>query len=440
MLLPGLAVVTSPSAAQAEPPATPPTPTTTPPTTPSPTSDPDMTLGDKHDEAQKDLVPGASSPARPEVDAASEPPKREDDDDPWKKFTVSGYLETFYQWSFNVPGNGISSYRGYDNRHNTISLQNAVLDVGFRARDILARIALQGGLAPSTIYQDEADVAAGPGAGSSDAKLWQHLQRASLGWQATHALLLEAGIFPSVTGVESLAVKENWNWSRSTSSTRLPNYQAGARATVELTPQVDLFAAVVNGWNRVVDDNDEKSVIVGMHYRLADKLTVSGSYFGGVERSAGAPEGRPWRHGFETWTQLDLTKSIQLAADASAGFENTRFGVEWWSSAAGYLRGKLLSWLFLAGRVDRTWDDPAASARGTSQPILLPSKHVTSFTGTVDVRPVKGLSTRLELRHDTSQAPIFFRGEVTGDGTAQSPYLPNARRQTTLLLGVVAWF
>ena len=25
----------------------------------------------------------------------------EDDDDPLKKFTVSGYIEAFYQWNFN---------------------------------------------------------------------------------------------------------------------------------------------------------------------------------------------------------------------------------------------------------------------------------------------------------------------------------------------------
>lgn len=405
-----------------------------------PPKNPELEMGDKHDEAQKELAPGASSPARPEVDAASEPPKREDPDDPIKKFTVSGYLETFYQWNFNAPANGISNYRGYDTRHNTLSIQNAVVDVGFRAKDLLARIALQAGLAPATMYQDEPRAGGSDGAAGSSGELWRHLQRASLGWQATKVVLLEAGVFPSATGVESLAVKENWNWSRSTASTRLPNYQAGIRATFNVSPYVDVFSAILNGWNNILDNNDEKSGIVGMHYKVANKLTFSGSYFGGVERDGGAKEGRAWRHGFETWTQWDVTDHIQLAADGSAGFERTRFGVAWWASAAAYARAKVTEWLYAAARADRTWEDAASNARGTSDPMLIPAKYVTSFTGTVDLRPVKGFSTRLEYRHDAGSSPLYFRGKVEGNGSEATPYVPNARHQNTALLGLVAWF
>lgn len=405
-----------------------------------PPKNPELEIGDKHDEAQRDLVPGASSPARPEIDAASEPPKKEDKDDPDKKFTVGGYVETFYQWNFNRPGNGLTAYRGYDTRHNTLTLQSAVVDVGFRAKDILARVALQVGHGPATIYRDEPDLRGSDTVGDSDAQLWRYLQRASLGWQATKAVLLEAGIFPSTTGVESLAVKENWNWSRSTASTRLPNYHAGLRGTFELTPSVDLFAAVINGWNNIVDNNDEKSVIGGAHYRYTNKLTLSGSYFGGVERDGGAPEGRPWRHGVETWVQADVLEWLQLAADGSAGFERTRFGTHHWQTAAAYARLKLREWLFVAMRGDRIWEDAAGNADGGSEMILAPSKTMTSGTATLDVRPVKGISTRLEYRHDEANIATYFRGQVEGNGTEENPWIPNARYQNSLLLGVTAWF
>ncbi|MDB5219777.1 MAG: outer membrane protein, partial [Myxococcaceae bacterium] len=35
------------------------------------------------------------------------------------KLTPTGYIETYYQWNFNHPSNGITNYRGFDNRHNT---------------------------------------------------------------------------------------------------------------------------------------------------------------------------------------------------------------------------------------------------------------------------------------------------------------------------------
>lgn len=222
---------------------------------------------------------------------------------------------------------------------------------------------------------------------------------------------------------------------------RLPNYHAGVRATWTVSERVDIFNAVINGWNDIVDENDEKSFIGGVHYKLKDKLTVSGSYFGGVERDAGALEGRAWRHGVETWAQWDVTNHLSLAGDGSGGFERTRFGAHFWASAAAYARLKILDWLYAAVRGDGLWERPAMNAEGASEPILIPTKRVASFTATLDFRPVKGLSTRLEYRHDAAQSALFFRGdEIVGDGSALNPFVPNSRVQDTLLLGATAWF
>lgn len=400
----------------------------------------DVEIGDKHDQQENTSEPGASSPARGDVEPGSDPPKKEDDSDPDKKFTLSGYVETFYQWNFNRPGNGISNYRGYDTRHNSITLQNAVIDVGFRAKDLLGRIALQVGHAPATYYAQEPDQPGTEGAGESNALLWRYLQRASVGWQPSKLVMLEVGLFPTSMGAEGLATKDNWNWSRSNPSTRLPNYQAGVKATWELDRRVALVTGVMNGWNNIVDNNDEKSVVVGVQYKLRDKLTASLTYFGGVERSGGAPEGRPWRHGAEGWAQADVTDWLSLAGDGNGGFEDTRFGVHYWVGLATYARTKLAEWLFVALRADQLWEEVAANGLGTSTPFLSPARSVTSYTGTIDLRPIKGLSTRLEFRHDRANEDLYFRGEVQGDGSAQSPYVPNTRKQTTALLGVVVWF
>lgn len=403
---------------------------------------PEVRKNDDHDRQQDRQEPGASSPARPETDAATEPPKKEDESDPPdKRFTVAGYVEAFYGWNFGRPGNGITAYRGYDNRHNSFTLQNAVIDVGFRAWNVLARVALQVGNAPAAIYRDEPSLPGAEGASESDAQLWRYLQRASLGWQASKAVLLEAGVFPSVSGVESLAVKENWNWSRSTASVRLPNYHAGIRGTFNLSERVDVFTAVINGWNDIGDQNDEKSFIAGMHYKRKDKLTISGTYFGGVEREAGAKEGRAWRHGFEAWAQLDATDRLSFAADGSTGFERTRFGTHFWASAAGYARVKMLEWLYGAARVDALWETPAENALGESESFLIDAKRIASVTATLDFRPVKGISARLEYRHDGATQPLFFRGDtIEGDGSDEKPFVPNARVQDTALLGLTAWF
>jgi hypothetical protein len=388
-------------------------------------------IGDTHDEQQSKADKGAPAPAREQYQPQSEAPMPLEDDDPIKKFTVSGYVETFYQYNFNRPGNGISNYRGYDDRHNSLTIQNAVIDVGFRAKDILARLALQIGRTPAIMYADETKQDGSDGSGETTPELWRHLQRASVGWQASKVVLIEAGLFTSSVNIESVAVKENWNWSRTSLALRTPNYFAGGRATFELSKRLDVVVSVVNGWNRIVDDNDEKSGIVSAIYRYRDKLTASASYVGGVERPGGAPEGRAWRHLGDVWMEVAPSTMFQLGTDATAGGEQTRFGFHWFAGGAAYGRIHLLDPLWLALRADRLFEDPAASTRGTSRFILVPVKHVTSFTATLDLRPVRGLSIRLEGRSDIAQADLFFRGEAD---------TPNTRRQTTALLGFVAWF
>jgi hypothetical protein len=49
-------------------------------------------------------------------------------------FQLGGYVEALYQWNFNSPSNGITNYRGFDNRHNTFTVSNIALDVQWITR------------------------------------------------------------------------------------------------------------------------------------------------------------------------------------------------------------------------------------------------------------------------------------------------------------------
>lgn len=398
-------------------------------------------VDDAREQQEKELDPGAKSPARSESEAQSAPPGRTDDDDPEdKKFTLGGYVETYYQWNFNQPSNGITDYRAYDNRHNTLTLQNVVLDAGFRAKDLSARLALQAGHTAAAMWSQETKLPGTSSTNETDDKLWRPLQRASVGWTPSKPLLLEAGLFTTAYGVEGFAVKDNWNWSRSYGFARLPNYQTGIKATVHLNRRWDVIGGVYNGWNNVVDNNDEKSFFIQGQYKLLEKLTASGTYLGGVEREGGAPEGRAWRHLVQAYVQWDALTWFDVGGEGDGGFENNHFGFHWFAGAAAYARAKAVEWLYFAFRGERLWEDPSANAEGQASTFLLPAKYVTAGTATIDVRPVKGLSTRLELRHDRASSDLFFRKQVEGEGTETSPYVANTTRQTTLLFGVTAWF
>ncbi|MEI8256877.1 MAG: outer membrane beta-barrel protein [Deltaproteobacteria bacterium] len=359
--------------------------------------------------------------------------------------TLAGYVESFYQWNFNNPSNGITNFRGFDNRHNTAALSNVVFDASGSLGPVTARLALQFGTTPQTYYLAEITHPGTAATGSSDLDAWKVIQQANVGWRAPvgRGLLLEAGIFLSPIGPEGVAVHDQWNWSRSNLFFGMPAYHAGVRAAYSLTGRWTVSLAGYNGWNSVIDGNAEKSVAVAADYVVTDVLTFHAMYFGGVERVTGAPERQggtvPWRNLFDSYLALYPRPWLSLMVHGNAGFEPNAFGTSWWAAGALYARARPLSWLYLAVRGDIFYESVPGNALGTASAIFWPSAWVSSGTATVDFRPHDNISMRVEYRHDQAAGDTYFRGTVAVDPVSQA-FVPNARSQDTLTLGVTAWF
>ena len=208
-------------------------------------------------------------------------------DSQFGKLTLGGYGEGYYQWNFNRPPSGITNFRGFDNRHNAFTIANAVVDAQYEKSGVMARIALQVGHTPNTYYLAEPSSPGAGGAGSTDASTWKYIQQAYASAKAPvgKGLTFQLGIFLSPIGMEGMAVKDNWNWSRSNLFFGLPFYHTGMRASYGLTDALTLSVAGYNGWNSVVDNNDEKSVSAALDYVVTDRVTFHALYFGGVERA-----------------------------------------------------------------------------------------------------------------------------------------------------------
>jgi hypothetical protein len=358
------------------------------------------------------------------------------------RVTPLGYVEAYYAYNLNRPSNGITNVRGFDNRHDSFTLSNAVLGATWEAGPVGGKLTLQVGAQGATYYQSEPTRNGTPGANASTPELWKYVQEAFVTYKAPlgSGLLLQLGLCASPVGLESMAVKDNWNWSRANLFFGLPFYHTGLRATYEWTHEWSTTVSVFNGWNSIVDNNEEKSVEGQVNYKDA-RWQLQALYFGGVERSTGAPEGPWWRHHFDATAQVDATKFLSFAAEGDAGWEPNRFGTATWWGAAAYARVEPVHHVYVAFRGDRLAEHLAADASGTSSSLFFGGpRWVTSGTMTLEVRPHDQISIRLEGRHDLAQAPLFFKSTVQGDGSGAAPYIANARAQTTLLLGATAWF
>jgi hypothetical protein len=359
------------------------------------------------------------------------------DDDPGN-VTVGAYIEAFYSLNARLPSNHITNLRGFDNRDRTFTLSNVALDTKGERGPLSARLILQVGATPSTYYLAEPALAGTNGANASDAELWKYVQQATLAYSASSGLVVDAGLFPSPIGPEVLAVKDNWNWSRSDLFFGLPFYHTGARVAYPLGAGWTAMLHVYNGWNSVVDSNDYPSVAASAAF-AGERLTGQVLYFGGIERPPGAPEGNAWRHLLDAYATITINDQVSLLIHADTGVEPNDIGTSAWVAAAAYAKVQLSSKLYGAVRGDYFREWVASDTATRASPIFWPADWISSLTATVAYQPIAGLSVRLEARHDHADARVFFGGDVTGDGDTV-PYEPNRRAQDTLTLGVTGWF
>jgi hypothetical protein len=352
-------------------------------------------------------------------------------------YDLSGYVEAFYQWNFNDPSNGLTAWRGFDNRHNTFTISNAVVDLQWDYENVVGRVALQVGHTPSSYFLAEPGLSGAAGVNATSAELWKYVQQGFVGYRfpVHRGVLVQAGLFLSPIGPEGIAVRDNWNWSRSTLFFALPYYHTGVRASASLTERWAVTVAAYNGWNSVVDNNPEKSLSVQATFAVPEKVAASFLYFGGVERPRGASEGRAWRHLLDAHVTWLVTKAVSLLAHASGGLEPNALGTAAWVGAALSGRLEVRPWLFLAVRGDVLHEQVPSGG----SPIFFGLPFVASGTATVDVRPHPRVSFRLEYRRDQASAPIYFRGQVEGDGQG-TPWVPSRTAQDTLTLGATTWF
>lgn len=353
-------------------------------------------------------------------------------------FTVGGYVETSYSYNAARPENDISALRGYDHRHGMFDLGNAVLDAQWRRGAVSGRVSYQIGTTPATYYLVEPTTPAGGGVSGSDPVLRRGLQQAYAGIPVGSSSTLQAGLFLSPIGPEGIAVKDNWNWSRSNLFFGLPAYHLGARVSRPLNDRWTVTGGVFNGWNSAVDSNDDPSVSLHAVY-ASSSVSTSVLYFGGNERPNGAPEGKPWRHLLDAHATWTATPRLTLLGHVDLGTEDNRFGASSWTAAALYARYQLATGWYLAARGD-VFDETAAKddAGGSASAIFWPVERVNSGTATLEWRPADAASIRLEARHDRASEPVFFGRHPEGNGVDE-PFIPTKDEQTTVTLGITAW-
>ena len=339
-------------------------------------------------------------------------PFAEDQQQPDPKWQYGGFVDAAYPLDFNHPANRLYRSRGTAFRTDSVWLNMA----GFYVRKKPSRDSRWGIELTAHVGKDAEFFGFSATAPNiAGYKFLRQLGPTNVSYVAPagKGLTLQAGIFSSLVGYDSLYVKDNLNYTRPWGADFTPYLMMGANAAYPFTEKLTGTFFVVNGYWHLARANSAPSAGGQVAYKLTPRVTLK-------ETALVGPHQR--NTSFEFWRFLTDTiverKTAKFIWASEYIFSTERV------DAAAKPRALMMSWQMparwilndrwsLSFRPEVFWDRDGrwTSARQT----------VKAFTSTLEYRlPYRWTTSifRLEHRFDDSRGPDggFFRGAEVSPG------------------------
>lgn len=231
-------------------------------------------------------------------------------------------------------------------------------------------------------------------------KWLRHLGLADVSYLAPvgSGLTVQAGIFGSLIGYDSLYAKDNLNYTRPWGADYTPYLMMGVNAAYSFTPKFTGTLALVNGYFHLADANASPSVVAQGAYKVTDHFNVKETVLAGSHQAT--TRLAFWRSFSDTVMERKTARfttafEYQVGTERVAGPGNTN---ALWMSSQLPLHWAIHGPWSVGVRPEIAWD---RDGRWTGSPQL-----VKAVTSTVEYRmPYRWSSTilRLEHRYDNSR-------------------------------------
>jgi len=324
------------------------------------------------------------------------------------------YLDLAYIVNFNFPENHLWRNRSTAARHNELAPN---MGLGYVRKDVTDQsrwgmeFGLQGGY-------DSKDFAFLQGERKVEgADTWRHVHRANVSYLAPvgNGLTIQAGLFNSLIGYESLYAKDNANYTRAWIADYTPYMMFGVNAKYPVNDRLTVAAFVINRYFHLSYTTAQPSYGGQWSYKITPRVTATQTIYWGPDQTKTALEfWRLYGNHILQWKGDDVT----IALSYDVGTENV--ANQPGSPRAFVTGGDLVARWHISGpwavavRPEFYWD---RNGRWTGS-----EQFVKAITSTVEYRlPYRSTDTivRLEHRFDDStgaQGGFFRRGDI-GPGT-----------------------
>ncbi len=381
-------------------------------------------------------LPGSALAQQPPADLsqsqaeAAASPKPEDQP-PQTLWQYGGFVDSGYLLDFDFPLNHLFRNRSTDFKVNQPDLNMALLYVRKQAVEKSrwgAELTWQAG----KDSEDFGFSATSPNV--PDARWLRHFGPTDVSYLASvgNGLTIQAGLFSSLIGYDSLYARDNFTYTRPWAGDYTPYLMFGVNASYPFSKKLTAAFFLINGYAHLAQVSHGPSVGGQIAYKVSDRLNWKETiFYGPQQRDASLPYWRFLSDSIVEWKPGRATVAFeyQVGTEGLATAGSPRI---FWTLAQLPIHWAFNSHWSVTERPEFFWD-PDGRLTGYDQ-------LITSNTESLEYRwPFRRWNTivRLEHRFDNSRGPgggFFADHYVSPDVVALTP------SQNTLILGLIVSF
>ena len=243
-----------------------------------------------------------------------------------RAFTISAFVEAYYCYDFNQPGNNtLPDFIYTFNRHNEVTINLAFLKGSYKTDRVRANLALGVGTYMSANY-------------ASEQAALRNIYEADAGIKISGQknLWIDAGVMPSHLGFEGAYSPDNWTLTRSIMADNSPYFESGAKLSYTSdNGKWYLSGLVLNGWQRIqrVDGNSAINGGTQITFKPSGRLTLNYSTFFGNDNPDSVRRERIFHDLFGTFL---ITKKFSVVAGVDDGMQQKFKGSSDWNNWTGF--------------------------------------------------------------------------------------------------------
>jgi hypothetical protein len=323
----------------------------------------------------------------------------------FRNVEVSGVIDAYYLYNGNKPDPGVGTPgRAFDVSHNSLSLNLAKFTLE-KKNDLQSPLGFRFDLAFGPTAEriqsanDRARTIDGVGFDAT-----KHVLQAYASYVAPvgNGLTIDFGKFTTPVGAELIETKDNFNYSRSFLFTYGPYYHAGLRAKYAFNDKVAVTGFLLNGWDKLFDNNTGKTVGLSVGLTPTKKFALTQTYLAGPENDL---TNTGWRHISDTVATVFVNDKVTLMGNFAYAKDRRVIGNTLaegdWKGFAAYARFAFTNRIAFSPRFE-VFDDSDGFQTGTAQTLK-------GLTLTQEFKLANNLLSRFEFRRDVSDQSFFSK-------------------------------